>query len=483
MVRIFLLMILFFGWASGMKAEITIHQQRKSISANLSAKYQWYFNGKVLPGQTSRELFISQKGKYTVETTDYSGQKHTEEIMVDVNAGTIRRIFIIGDSTASDYPASVYPQTGWGEVFQQFFNKDSILIMDKAVPGSSSKSFYNNTWGWSSVLPLLSKGDFLFIQFAHNDEKSTIADLYTEPFTTYKEFLTRYINESKTKGAIPVLLTPVNRNFWNRDTITISNSHGDYPTAMKELALATKTPILDISAKSKTLIEKYGKYASTWNIFLFTRPGEYPNYPSGIEDNTHFSEKGATEIAKLVADALWENVSDTIQKLLVPHLLINTNMNTVKYDINPAKSGYILGPTKVPKNLKYPVKASPANNYLFANWTVNGSIFSSAPEVVINGNTTYNLKANFSKKGTNTSFKTISDTTRVNLVLSSNKQLKVLSAESICEISIYTLKGVCLMSLKPMNTEVCLSTENLLHGIYLVKIRTQGGSIAKKISL
>ncbi len=212
-------------------------------------------------------------------------------------------IFIIGDSTACNYDASLAPRMGWGQVFDRFFD-DNIEVFNYAASGRSSKSFWDEG-RFAAFANEIESGDYLFIQFGHNDEKSEDPSRYTAPYTTYKQYLARYISQCRQRGGHPVLLTPVNRRKYNSDG-TIKQTHGEYPAAMIELGREENVPVIDITQKSQVLFESLGP-EGTKELFLHLSPGESPNYPNGIEDNTHFKEKGAEEVSKLVLEGIKEN--------------------------------------------------------------------------------------------------------------------------------------------------------------------------------
>ena len=165
-----------------------------------------------------------------------------------------------------------------------------------ARSGRSSKSFIDEG-AWTPVRDALASGDIVLIQFGHNDEKSDDPTRYTEPQTTYKQYLTTYITDARAKQATPILLTPVNRNSWSGTTL--SNTHGAYPDAMRELAVALDVSLIDMTALTKTYFERIGQ-AATSDLFLILAAGESPNYPDGVTDNTHFQEAGARKLGELV---------------------------------------------------------------------------------------------------------------------------------------------------------------------------------------
>lgn len=212
-------------------------------------------------------------------------------------------IHIIGDSTACNYESSLYPRMGWGQMLQTYFDSAHVKVSNSAISGRSSKSFYDEG-AWTRVRNALQSGDIVLIQFGHNDEKSEDRTRYTEPYTTYQQYLTIYIRESKARGATPILVTPIHRNKWSGSSI--ADSHGDYPPAMRALAADQGVTLIDLHQKSRTLFESLGQNYVTYQIFMNLRAGQYPNYPTGNSDNTHLQKNGADRISGLVRDSINE---------------------------------------------------------------------------------------------------------------------------------------------------------------------------------
>lgn len=211
-------------------------------------------------------------------------------------------IYVVGDSTASVYASDLYPRMGWGQVLGDYFASACAVVKDKALSGRSSKS-YLDEGNWTPVRDGLASGDFVIIQFGHNDEKSEDAARYTDPQTTFKQYLTKYVNETRAKNAFPVLATPIQRNKWNGGTL--SDTHGAYPPAMRELAQELDVPLVDMTELTKAYFEKIGQ-AETTKLFLVLAAGESPNYPEGSTDNTHLQEKGARVVAQLFTSDAYE---------------------------------------------------------------------------------------------------------------------------------------------------------------------------------
>ncbi len=269
------------------------------LGVSTTSACSWYLNNDLLEGRTASTILADQTGLYTVVYFSDAGERMVETFYFNAETGTKVRLYVIGDSTASFYDSSRFPRTGWAQIFQGFFNSDSVEVLDYALSGRSSKSFYTDASGWPVVKPKLAAGDYLFIQFGHNDEKDENPALYTEPYTTFKEYLKKYIDEARAVGAIPVLLTPIHRNYWSGTSI--SDSHGDYPPAMRELAAEENVPLVDLTLKTENLFETYGKDFVTYEFFMNLPATLYKNYPDGNADNTHLQIRGAYEVAKLVA--------------------------------------------------------------------------------------------------------------------------------------------------------------------------------------
>ncbi|WP_282943502.1 rhamnogalacturonan acetylesterase [Paenibacillus sp. RC67] len=225
-----------------------------------------------------------------------SKNSNTEEALRPIT------VYLVGDSTVSDYPDNRAPRAGWGQVIGTMLDKQAT-VRNAASSGRSSKSFIEEG-KLDTVLQQISEGDYLLIQFGHNDEKKEDETRFTEPNTTYKSFLKQYIEGARKKGATPILVTPVERNGFGANG-KIKDSHSLYTAAMKSLGNEMNVAVIDLTAKSKALFEQLGS-ETTKELFLNLQPGQSPNYPEGVKDNTHFQQRGAMEIAKLVVTGVKE---------------------------------------------------------------------------------------------------------------------------------------------------------------------------------
>lgn len=211
-------------------------------------------------------------------------------------------IYLAGDSTCANKLAEKRPETGWGEMFSQFFKDNKVKIDNRAMNGRSTKTFISEG-RWQSIVDNLKKGDYVFIQFGHNDSSKDKGERYTPP-EDYRKNLIKFIEEVRAKKANPVLLTPVMRRRFDKDG-KFYDTHGEYPDIVRAVAKEFKTPLIDMHRKSEKLIVGLGEEKSK-KLFLILAKGESSNYPNGLDDNTHFSPLGAEEIAKLVVEGIRE---------------------------------------------------------------------------------------------------------------------------------------------------------------------------------
>jgi lysophospholipase L1-like esterase len=209
-------------------------------------------------------------------------------------------IYLAGDSTMAQKLPEKRPETGWGEALQKFFKEDQVRVENHAQNGRSTRTFITEN-RWQTIIDKLKKGDYVFIQFGHNDESKEKVDRYTPP-EDYWRNLIRFIDDVRAKKATPVLLTPVMRRRFDKDG-NFFDTHGEYPDIVRAVAVETKVALLDMHRESEKVIKQYGVEGSR-KLFLQLAPGENPNYPKGIEDNTHFSPQGADKMAGLVIAAI-----------------------------------------------------------------------------------------------------------------------------------------------------------------------------------
>ena len=210
-------------------------------------------------------------------------------------------LYMIGDSTMANKPDLNYPERGWGQLLPIFFDSTSILIENHAMNGRSTRSFiYEGRW--DSVFNKLKPGDFLVIQFGHNDGSIQKTERYACP-VEYRYNLKKFVKEARSKGANPILCTPiVRRNFEGGKLV---DTHGEYPDIVRKLASELNVPLIDMHRKSQKLVEELGEEGSL-PYFLQIPAGVYEKVPEGKIDNTHSSEKGAIAMASLFVEGVKE---------------------------------------------------------------------------------------------------------------------------------------------------------------------------------
>lgn len=238
-------------------------------------------------------------------------------------------IFVIGDSTAANKDTTGGKvERGWAMMLQDCFDPDFIVVDNHAVNGRSSKSFIDEG-RWGKVLEKIKPGDYVIIQFGHNDEKPQ-ADRHTEPGSTFDNNLARYVLDTREKGGIPVLMNSVvRRNFYvkapeNDDDEKLRTStfkdgvkmvegdslidtHGLYRSVPILVAERTHCHFVDANQITHNLEQGLGREGSK-KLHMWFLPGEEPSEPQGKQDNTHYNKYGAQVVANLLADALCEEI-------------------------------------------------------------------------------------------------------------------------------------------------------------------------------
>ncbi|GAA0878917.1 hypothetical protein GCM10009119_18850 [Algoriphagus jejuensis] len=205
-------------------------------------------------------------------------------------------VFLVGDSTMADKPyAGSNPEKGWGQVFSLYF-KEGIRFENHAMNGRSTKSF-RAEGRWDTVMERLKAGDYVIIEFGHNDQKINSEDRYAFADSTYRDNLIRFVEEVRAKGGKPVLTTPISRRSFDENGI-LTDTHGRYSVVVREVAAQLDVPLFDLHTKTVEVIEQLGVEKSK-ELFLHYKPGDYDKFPKGVEDNTHLSPTGAFKVADL----------------------------------------------------------------------------------------------------------------------------------------------------------------------------------------
>jgi lysophospholipase L1-like esterase len=211
-------------------------------------------------------------------TLEFTGKRPCVSAIEIVKNDQAATVYVAGDSTVTDQTRGEF--RGWGQLLPRFFKPGGVAISNHAESGEATTSFIGAK-RLEKILNTLKKGDYLFVQFGHNDQNQQ------RPIAAYKDALKRYIAEARKREAIPVLLTPMNRRNFGPDG-KVRNSLGDYPEAVREVARAEKVLLIDLHAMSKEFYEALGEGKSK----------------SAFVDNTHTNEYGGYQFARYIAESV-----------------------------------------------------------------------------------------------------------------------------------------------------------------------------------
>ena len=220
-------------------------------------------------------------------------------------------VWLIGDSTMSVKEVKAYPETGWGMPFVYFFDS-TVTVDNRAQNGRSTRTFMAEN-RWQPVVNDMKEGDYVFIQFGHNDEVSTKKSYTTE--AEFKANLLKYVNDTRSKKGNPILLTPVARRKFD-SAGHVEGTHDIYAQIVRDVAKEANVPMIDLDKKGQELLQQFGVEKSKL-LFNQLAPGEHPNYPQGKEDNTHFNELGARMIAEIVLKEIKELHLELADRIII----------------------------------------------------------------------------------------------------------------------------------------------------------------------
>ena len=210
-------------------------------------------------------------------------------------------LHLVGDSTMADKPPlPVFPERGWGQLLREFMLEPARLV-NHAANGRSTRRFVDEG-RWAHVLTQLQAGDFVIVQFGHNDQKDDDPRRYAPAQTDFKAYLRSFIADVKAKGATPILATSVARRKFDKSGRVVQTL-GDYPQALREVAMETGVTLIDVNVLTTEQIQALGPEASK-SMFMHIAPGRYDALPQGRVDDTHYVEAGARATAALAAQAL-----------------------------------------------------------------------------------------------------------------------------------------------------------------------------------
>ena len=269
--------------------------EKIAVRANASVRRKFDVNVRVpaIAGDSSHSVHLKPRETGSLDwdnklTLEFNGDHPSvrEIRIVPIHETTI---YLAGDSTVVDQ--DVEPWAAWGQMLPRFF-RAGVVVANHAESGETTRSFVTEQ-RLAKVMSLIQPGDYLFIQFAHNDQKPNAVSL-----DDYKKLLIDFIRQTRTRGATPVLVTSMNRSTFDAQG-KIVNSLAGYPSAAREVAASEHVALIDLNVMSKTLFEALGP-AGTLKAFMHYAANSFPNQTEAISDDTHFNDYGAYELARCV---------------------------------------------------------------------------------------------------------------------------------------------------------------------------------------
>lgn len=275
-------------------------------------------------------------------TLEFSGEKPSiQAITISPVKSPFTTIFLAGNSTVTDQDCS--PWASWGQMITEHLNNE-VVIANYAESGSSLAAF-KGAGRLDKVLSLMQEGDYLFIEFGHNDQKRKGEGI--GPWVSFTYLLNEFITKTREKGGIPILVTPTQRRSFDKKGI-IQLTHGDYPAAMRKVAIEREVPLIDVHKMSKELYETWGINESKL-AFVHYPAHTFPGQDKELKDNTHFNEFGANEIASCV-----------LQGIIDLKLPIQKFISNEKFSYSPSTPHHFVD-WDVPMSPRY-VSEKPAGN-------------------------------------------------------------------------------------------------------------------------
>ncbi|MBO5864007.1 MAG: rhamnogalacturonan acetylesterase, partial [Paludibacteraceae bacterium] len=281
-------------------------------------------------------------------------------LMVVPLFGQQLRVFTIGDSTVQDYNDGYAPRKGWGQMLPFFFDKSKAVVYNKAIGGTSSKSFYEKHW--AAVRGQLQKGDYVFIQFGINDRNSSDANRYA-PKGVFEGYIKKFVADVRAKGAIPVLVSTVRRCAWTNGKPY--DSYHEHPQLMRDVAKEVSAPLVDLDKFCYDLFVAQGELYAQRYLTMHLQAGEYGNYKNGASDQVHYQEIGATENARFVVESIEKSNDADLKKLAactLPRYKVTFKIN------DPSKAKTVSRSAEFPAGINVTLKTIPQNGAKFIRW-------------------------------------------------------------------------------------------------------------------
>lgn len=250
---------------------------------------------------------------------------------VAVSDSTSFTIHVVGDSTVCTYKDNAYPQTGWGQVIGYFFDGARVKVNNAAIGGRSSRTFIEEG-RLDGVIAAAQKGDYLFVQFGHNDRDYSKAARYVEP-SQFPGYIQKYVDAGQKKGMNVVLISPMNLNG-SRNVFSTGSNNYDARGMMQTVAKNNKIPFVDLNMKSyntyNTTYKSMPDYVTRY-LYKSLQKGEYPNFPDGVNDGTtHFQEMGSMGHAQMICEELADNLKSNTNLSADAKAALTTLVSAIK---------------------------------------------------------------------------------------------------------------------------------------------------------
>ncbi|WP_281638413.1 rhamnogalacturonan acetylesterase [Flavobacterium marginilacus] len=247
-------------------------------------------------------------------TLEFLGTSIVQSIKV-TPVSKITTIYMAGDSTVMEH--DLEPWASWPQFFQNYLTTD-VVIANYAYSGLTLRSF-ESTYRLEKILYLMEPGDYLFIEFGHNDEKATGDGKAASG--VYTALLKDIIVKTRNKGGSPILVTPIQRRIFNPNG-TLKPTHGEFPDAMRKVAQEMQVPLIDVTKMTTSLYQSWGNELSK-KAFVHYPENTFPGQISALADNTHFNSFGANEVARCIVQNIKNAGLDLAKKIkpTVPHYI------------------------------------------------------------------------------------------------------------------------------------------------------------------
>lgn len=288
----------------------------------------------IIKGQEKVKLKTRELNKLNWDdklTFEFNGDAPRLHSLVIESVDNVPTIFLCGNSTVVDNDNE--PWASWGQMIPRFFT-DKVAFANYAESGLSANTFLSGR-RLEKALTQMKKGDYVFVEFGHNDQKQKGAG--KGAYYSFAYNLKIFIDEARLKGAIPVLVTPTQRRRWGKNG-KITDSHLDFPDAVRSIAERENIPLIDLHKMTTVMCEALGEEDSK-KLYVHYPANTYPGQTTALKDNSHFSTYGAYEVAKCVIEGMKAAKLDAAKHLRADYTAFNParpdNYKSFKWNLSP----------------------------------------------------------------------------------------------------------------------------------------------------